>query len=82
MIKSHVYPLIGNWYWDETLKKPFEIVAIDEASRCLELQYFTGEIEEINLDDWFAAPIVSIAIPQDWSGPYEMDKDQRSDLSD
>lgn len=82
MVRTHEYPIIGTWYWDADHKDQFEIVAEDKLDESLEIQYFSGEIEEIELDTWFGMHVVSIAPPKDWSGPYEIDKNTFSDLEE
>jgi hypothetical protein len=82
MIKPHEYPVIGTWYRDLEHKDKFEIVAIDEKNQAIEIQYFSGDIEEIDYDEWFSMKIGAIPAPQDWSGPFEVEKDEFSDLSD
>ncbi len=78
MIHAHEYPVIGLWYWDIEHTEQFEIVAEDGES--IEIQYFSGEIEELDMGTWFSMRVVSIAAPKDWSGPFEVDKDAFSDL--
>jgi hypothetical protein len=62
-------PTIGAWY-----KKPegdkFEVVAIDDKG-AVEVQYFDGSIEEIDIDSWNEMEIEPIEPPEDWSGPYD-----------
>lgn len=78
MIRAHEYPVIGLWYLDIEHTEQFEIVAEEEDS--IEIQYFSGEIEELDMATWFSMRVVSIAAPKDWSGPFEVDKDAFSDL--
>jgi len=83
MIKPHEYPVIGTWYFDMVNKSQFEIVAIDEKEGLIEIQYFSGEIEEMDMDTWFSLRVASIAAPKDWSGPFEVDqKDEFPNLED
>ncbi len=73
---SDVDPIIGNWYRNEETGDDFEVVAIDEDAQTIEIQYFEGELEELDLDAWYELPIESIEAPEDWSGPYDdMDSD-------
>ena len=82
MVRTHEYPVIGVWYWDIEHADQFEIVAEDKLDGCIEIQYFSGEIEEVDIDTWFEMRVVSIAAPKDWSGPYEIEKDTFSDLEE
>ncbi len=82
MIHPHEYPVIGTWYLETEHNERFEVVAKDDKSNTIEIQYFGGEVEELDLDTWFAMRVSAIASPKDWSGPYEVDKDQFSELGD
>ena len=82
MIRAHEYPIIGAWYLEIETKERFEVVAKDEESNTIEIQYFSGEIEELDTDTWFAMHLASIASPKDWSGPFEVDKEEFSELGD
>lgn len=71
-IRHHLPPLVGAWYKDREYNSTFEVVAMDEYDHNVEIQHFSGEIEEIDLDIWYELDIHSIPAPEDWSGPYEM----------
>lgn len=71
---------IGDWY--KAAGQPaFEVVAIDEDAETIEIQYFDGEIEEIDFDSWAQLEVKPVAAPEDWSGPMDMERqDFDSDL--
>ncbi len=70
------YPKVGDWYRIRG-GESFEVVALDEDSGCIELQYFDGTIEEMDIEDWTAEAnghfIESAEPPEDWSGSVDMD---------
>ena len=73
---SDVDPIIGNWYRNQETGNDFEVVALDEDAQTIEIQYFDGEVEELDLDAWYELPIEAIEAPEDWSGPFdEMETD-------
>jgi len=43
-------PVVGNWYHSHG--QQFEVVAVDDAERLIEIQHADGDLEEIELDDW------------------------------
>ena len=47
-------PTIGNWYRIQG-SDSFEVVAYDEDDGTIELQYFDGTVEEMDIQDWQAA---------------------------
>lgn len=68
---SDVDPIIGNWYRNEETGNDFEVVALDEDAQTVEIQYFDGELEELDLDAWYELPLEAIETPEDWSGPFD-----------
>ena len=68
---SDVDPIIGNWYRNQETNNDFEVVALDEDAQTIEIQYFDGEVEELDLDAWYEQPIEAIETPEDWSGPFD-----------
>ena len=71
------YPLVGNWYraLDGQL---FEVIAFDEDDNSIEIQYFGGEIDEVDYDSWQGMVSEIADPPDDWTGPY--DELERDDL--
>jgi hypothetical protein len=65
-------PVIGQWY-----RRPggdsFEVVAIDPDDRTIEIQYFDGTIEELELQDWLEDEIESSEAPEDWTGSVDVE---------
>jgi hypothetical protein len=65
-------PVIGEWY-----RRPggesFEVVAIDPDDRTIEIQYFDGTIEELELDDWVEDSIEASEPPEDWTGSVDVE---------
>ena len=64
--------VIGGWY-----RRPngtlFEVVALDEDDATIELQFFDGTIDEIDMDRWPKMMLEAIDAPEDWSGSVDMD---------
>ena len=67
-------PVIGDWY-----RRPngslFEIVAFDEQAATIELQFFDGTIDEVDMETWPTLIIEKVGAPEDWSGSVDMDPD-------
>ena len=65
-------PVIGEWY-----KRPggdtFEVVAIDADDRTIEIQYFDGAVEELDLEDWVTDEIERAEAPEDWTGSVDVE---------
>jgi hypothetical protein len=65
-------PVIGQWY-RRTGGDSFEVVAIDPDDRTIEIQYFDGTIEELDLDEWRQDEIVAAEAPEDWTGSVDVE---------
>lgn len=66
------YPGIGQWFRipGGTL---FEVVAIDESARTVEIQQFDGTIDEVDIERWGDLLLVEVSAPEDISGSLDMD---------
>ena len=67
-----LYPIIGQWF-----RRPggtmFEVVAIDDDDRTVEIQQFDGTIDEVDFENWPDLLLTEISGPEDWSGSVDMD---------
>ncbi len=72
-------PTIGNWYRIKG-SESFEVVALDEDDGTIELQYFDGTVEEMDLEDWQAehevGALEEIEAPEDWTGSVDVDPEE------
>lgn len=77
--------VIGNWY-RFTDGDVFEIVALDADDGTIELQYYDGTIEEMDVEDWNThcerREIETAAAPEDWSGSVDVDAADNDASSD
>ena len=64
------YPVIGHWY-RRTNGNLFEVVAVDEQDATVELQFFDGTIDEVDLERWPTMLIEHVGAPEDWSGSVD-----------
>lgn len=72
-------PTIGNWYRIQG-GDSFEVVAYDEDDGTIELQYFDGTVEEMDLEDWQAeqenGALEEVEPPEDWTGSVDVDPEE------
>jgi hypothetical protein len=72
-------PAIGEWY-RATGGDTFEVVAIDDDDGTIEIQYFDGTVEEMDVEDWVSqwddGVLEAAEPPEDWSGSVDVDPDQ------
>lgn len=63
------FPIVGNWYRDFN-QQLFEVVALDDADNLIEVQYFNGDIDELDYDAWYGLGAENVPPPEDWTGPF------------
>ncbi len=65
-------PIIGNWYDHLDKGQRFQVVAMDEKSQTVEIQYFDGNVDEYELESWYQLDIEPCEAPENWSGPLDI----------
>ena len=70
-MQKHYEPTINSWYRNREENRTFKIVAVDEDSQTIEIQYFESDIEELDYDSWSLLYLEPVAEPEDWSGPFD-----------
>jgi hypothetical protein len=75
VVGHNLFPEVGMWYQTLDYDTSFEVVALDEKEGYVEVQHFTGEIEEHDLENWFELNLISIEPPEDWTGAYEVSRE-------
>ena len=66
-------PEIGAWYQNVREDEIFEIVAINESDKTIDVQFADGRIEELDYQTWQSTPIITCAAPADWQDVLETD---------
>ena len=65
-------PVIGEWF-RRAGGDSFEVVAIDRDDHTIEIQYFDGTVEEIELEEWRESEIETCEPPEDWTGSLDVE---------
>lgn len=64
-------PIVNQWYRHLDKGYQFQVVAIDEYDKTVEIQHFDGDLEELELDTWYDLDIETIEPPEDWTGAMD-----------
>lgn len=64
-------PLLECWYRHLDKGQEFRVIALDETAGTVEVQYFDGSIESLEIDAWYEMDIEAIEPPENWSGALE-----------
>ena len=74
-------PGIGDWY-RLSGGELFEVVALDEDDGTIEIQYFDGTVEEMDVEDWDAqwddGVMEAAEAPEDWTGSVDVEGDDEA----
>lgn len=66
---------IGKWF-KRPGGQPFEVVAIDERNATIEVQYFDGALEDLEMENMADEVLESCAAPEDWSASMDIQANQ------
>ncbi|NNF67611.1 MAG: hypothetical protein HKM98_08890 [Gammaproteobacteria bacterium] len=69
-----IIPVVGDWY-KKAGGNLFEVVAIDDDDGTIEIQHYDGTVEECELEGWNDMILISVEPPEDWSGSFDMDRE-------
>lgn len=79
-------PSIGEWYRQKEGGALFEVVAFDDDDGTIEIQYFDGTVEELDIEDWEGqwddGALERAQAPEDWSGSVDVEPDDESRQSE
>ena len=74
-MSTEVDPRIDHWYVRGDSQQRFEVVDIDEENRVIAIQYFDGDVGEVDIDEWYDWDIEPIEPPEDWTATADMERD-------
>jgi hypothetical protein len=69
------HPAVGNWYKGKVDLQLFEVVAIDEATATVDIQYLDGDLAEFDFEIWSQLDVRLSQQPEDGCAPYELPQD-------
>jgi len=64
-------PIEGNWYHYIDKEQDFMVVDVNEKEGTVDIQYFDGDIEELEMEEWEEMDLEEIEPPEDWTGPLD-----------
>lgn len=70
-MSTEIDPIPGNWYKYVGKNGDFFVVEVYEDDNIVEIQHYDGDVEEIELDEWYEMNVEAIEPPEDWVGPYD-----------
>jgi Family of unknown function (DUF6763) len=75
-VKEHkmigeIEPIEGNWYHDLDKERDFMVLDVSKREGTVDIQYFDGDIEELEMEEWEEMDLEEIEPPEDWTGPLD-----------
>lgn len=64
-------PIEGNWYNNLERDKDFMVVDVNERDGTVDIQFFDGDIEELEMEEWEEMDLEEIEPPEDWTGALD-----------
>jgi Family of unknown function (DUF6763) len=64
-------PIEGNWYQDLDKERDFMVLDVNKREGTVDIQYFDGDIEELEMEEWEEMDLEEIEPPEDWTGPLD-----------
>jgi uncharacterized protein DUF6763 len=64
-MRDELDPIAGNWYRHVEKDQTFKVVGIDEDRDVIQIQYFDGDVEEIETDAWSEMDLDVAEPPED-----------------
>jgi hypothetical protein len=66
-------PTVGQWYEDITAYRFFEIIAIDESTGIVSIQFLEGDIDELDFETLSQIAVRQQQQPENWRNELELD---------
>lgn len=67
-------PVVGDWYMTPS-GDSFEVVAFESDEDSIEIQYFDGAVEALDMETWLDISARPIEPPEDWSGSMDVSRE-------
>jgi len=60
-------PQVGQWYTRLDTNEVFQVTGYDDKSRAIETQAISGDLDEIDAENWNTLPLAFADPPEDWT---------------
>jgi Family of unknown function (DUF6763) len=77
---TELEPIVGDWYTYRN--RDFTVIDVDEDEGIVEIQYASGNVQQVDLNAWYDMDLEPSEEPEDWNDDLEdelsLDPDARS----
>jgi hypothetical protein len=70
-MKADINPVLGSWYRHLDKGYVFQVVAYDETDGIVEIQHYDGDVEALELAEWYELELEQIEPPEGWAGAMD-----------
>lgn len=64
-------PSVESWYQDVETGRSFRVVAIDDESETIDIQYDSGDIDGFDVNAWRESTLIPIEPPEDAGAAFD-----------
>ena len=65
-MSENIIPIEGNWYKSSDTGETLSVITFEEDEGIVEIQYYKGKLEEIDIDEWEDLSLNPIDQPEDY----------------
>lgn len=66
-----VPPSIEHWFQDSETGRSFRVIAIDTENDSIEIQFYDGDVDELDFGAWRDSLFIPIEAPEDARAPFD-----------
>ncbi|MGZ8248485.1 DUF6763 family protein [Methylomagnum sp.] len=70
-MSTEALPSIDDWFQDAETGRSFRVVAVDDESDSINVQYYNGDIGDFDFSSWRESTLFPIEPPEDASAPFD-----------
>ena len=67
----HDLPSVEQWFEDIETGHSFRVIAVDDENDAIEIQYYDGDIGELDFNSWRESALIPIEPPEDARAPFD-----------
>lgn len=64
-------PAIDHWFHDIETGRSFRVIAIDPENESIEIQFYDGDIDELDFGSWQDSTFIPVEAPEDARAPFD-----------
>ena len=71
-MENELDAIVENWYLHLDKGQSFQVIAVDDETRLVEIQHIDGDLEEVSFDEWGNMAIELCEEPPNWRNALDV----------